>query len=290
VSALFPRENARRLVEVALVEDLGERGDVTSAAVVPEGCRATGRVVAREACVVAGGELVEVVMEFAAERLGGGVDVAVDVPDGQTVGPGGVIARLEGDAHPVLAGERLMLNLIARLCGIATLTAEAVSEIAGTRAHVADTRKTTPLLRALEKYAVAAGGGVNHRMTLGEQILVKDNHRSVAGGTAGVVRRLREHGIDLSDVEIEVESFDEFVVARDAGAGWILLDNMSPAEVARCASARAGETPRLEVSGGLRPGRLRPYAEAGVDRLSLGCLTHGARSMDLSLDVDLHAG
>jgi len=281
----FPDEAAGRVVESALAEDLGSGGDVTSKATIPAARRARARLVAREDLVPAGLPLVPIVLARTAARLGADPPaVERDVRDGAAVRAGASLALVEGNARVILAGERVLLNLLARLSGIASLTAQAVREVAGTGARIADTRKTTPLLRALEKYAVRVGGGENHRERLDELVMVKDNHKLIAGGLRPAIDALRAAGIDPADAEIEVDSWEEFLVALEAGAGWILLDNMSPDQVRRCAGHAAGRV-RLEVSGGLRPGGLRPYAECGVDRLSLGCLTHGARAVDVALDV-----
>lgn len=284
MSADFPLERAREVISGALAEDFGEKGDVTSQAVLPAGTRARARLVAREQLVVAGLPACEIAMDLASERLGGRVETNVVVCEGERISAGAELARFEGDALPILAAERTMLNLVARLAGIASLTARAVAEVAGTGARVSDTRKTTPLLRELEKYAVAVGGGENHRARLDAQILVKDNHKEVLGGIDAVIERLRASGAELGEAEIEVESLDEYRAVVEAGLGWILLDNMTPEQVRACVATGRG-TSRLEVSGGLRPGTLRGYAEAGVDRLSMGMLTHGARSCDLSLEI-----
>jgi nicotinate-nucleotide pyrophosphorylase (carboxylating) len=195
-----------------------------------------------------------------------------------------VLATVQGPPAVVLGGERVALNFLGRLTGIATLTASAVCEVAGTGARVSDTRKTTPGLRALEKYAVAAGGGENHRATLDAMVMLKDNHKLIAGGIGEAIRRAEAAGFPAREIEVEVETLAELDEALASGAGWILLDNM-PLDAIREAVRRGAGRARLEVSGGLRPGALRPFAEAGVDRLSLGVLTHGARAMDLALDV-----
>jgi nicotinate-nucleotide pyrophosphorylase (carboxylating) len=280
----FPREAAARIVEAGLDEDLGAQGDITSAAVIPAGTRARAVLVARESLVVAGLPLCEVVYEDVAQRLRGPLGVTLLAVDGAEVPAGETLARFVGDAQVLLAGERLLLNLVARLSGIASLTAEAVAEISGTRARIADTRKTTPLLRVLEKYAVAVAGGENHRFGLFDQVLVKDNHKEVRGGIGAVLAALAAAGHPPESVEVEVDTLDELDAALAAGVGWILLDNMEPEQVRKAVRRAAGRA-RLEVSGGLRPGRLRAYAETGVDRLSLGRLTHGARSKDLALDI-----
>ncbi len=281
---VFPLDAAREAVSRALDEDLGPGGDVTTLAVAGTGGHAVGEIVAREALVVAGLPLVALVFEEMARRTGLAARVALLCEDGAAVGSGTVLATVEGPPAVVLGGERVALNFLGRLTGIASLTAEAVREVAGTRARVSDTRKTTPGLRALEKYAVAAGGGENHRSTLDAMVLLKDNHKLIAGGVREAVRRAEAAGHPARGIEVEVDTLEELDEALAAGAGWILLDNM-PLEAIREAVRRGAGRARLEVSGGLRPGRLRPFAEAGVDRLSLGALTHGARAMDVALDV-----
>ncbi len=288
MSPAFPADAARELVRRALDEDLGRGGDVTTRAVVPPGSHAVAQLVAREELVLAGLPLARLVLDEMAARGAGTVAVDAVAGEGAAQARGAVLARLAGDAAALLAGERVLLNLVGRLSGIATLTARAVAEVAGTGATVADTRKTTPGLRALEKYAVACGGGENHRFGLDAMILVKDNHKMLAGGIDAVLDRLAASGADLGAAEVEVDSLAEFDRVLASGVGWILLDNFSVDDVieARRRAAARGRTPWLEVSGGLRPGNLRAYAEAGVQRLSLGSLTHGARSVDVALDFE----
>ena len=280
----FPREEAERVVRAALREDLGERGDVTTRAIFPEPVVGRGYLVAREPLVVAGLELAELVMGAGPFPGGGPVRVLPQVRDGERAGTDATLAVLEGDVRTMLAGERVLLNLLQRLGGIATLTATCVAEVEGTRATIADTRKTTPGLRHLEKYAVAVAGGENHRMTLDDMVLVKDNHKVLAGGLREALARVRSAGHDPACIEVEVDDLEELRVALEFGPGWILLDNMSPAGVREAVRLVAGRA-RVEVSGGLRPGNLRPYAEAGADRLSLGALTHSVRAVDIGLDV-----
>ncbi|UCF67751.1 MAG: carboxylating nicotinate-nucleotide diphosphorylase [Acidobacteriota bacterium] len=284
----FPSAAARRLIDQALEEDLGARGDITTDAVLASR-QVSGRLVSREPAIIAGLPSVGMVFDALAKQRRGSVAVTLRVDEGAEVAAGAELARLEGHARNMLAGERVMLNLLARLCGIATLTRAAVLEISGTSCRIADTRKTTPGLRALEKYAVAVGGGENHRSSLDELILIKDNHKQLAGGIDSALLAVREAGYALSDIEVEVESLAELEVALAFGCGWILLDNMD-LESVREAARRARGRARLEVSGGLAPGRLRALAETGVDRLSMGYLTHSARAVDLALDVDASAG
>lgn len=281
----FPIRAAELIVGAALDEDFGGGGDITTTATLPRPLGAAARVVAREATIVAGLPLIPLVLGAVSKRLGQSARSEAACGDGARVPAATTLARIEGDAAVVLGAERVILNLMSRLCGVARLTAAAVDEVAGTGCRIADTRKTTPGLRALERYAVAVAGGENHRSSLAAQILVKDNHKQLAGGLAVVLDRLRSANLDLAAVEIEVETLEEFDLALAAGSGWILLDNM-PLEQIREATRRARGRTRLEVSGGLRPGRLRPLAELGINRLSLGLLTHGAPAVDLALDID----
>ncbi|MFN7966046.1 MAG: carboxylating nicotinate-nucleotide diphosphorylase [Acidobacteriota bacterium] len=280
----FPTDDARAVVVRALEEDLGRGGDLTTRSVLASSTRARAALVARQETVLAGIALLKIVMDEVTRRVGGHVEVDEQARDGDRLMAGSLAATLEGNAWPILAGERVLLNLIARLCGVASLTAACVNEVAGTACRIADTRKTTPGLRALEKYAVAVAGGENHRARLDALILVKDNHKELAGGIVNVLSALRASEISLPDVEIEVDTLEEFDQVVAAGVGWILLDNMSLEQVREAVRRNQGRA-RLEVSGGLVPGRLRPLAEAGVDRLSLGKLTHGAQAVDLALDI-----
>jgi nicotinate-nucleotide pyrophosphorylase (carboxylating) len=274
-----------RVVAAALDEDLGACGDVTTAAVVPAGRRIAGTIVARERLVLAGTEVARAVFRALGERGFGEVNWSPGAREGDDLSAGGAVAALDGAAPAVLGGERTALNLLQRLCGIATLTRACVEEVAGTGVALLDTRKTTPGLRALEKYAVAVGGGTNHRSGLFDRVLIKDNHLALAGGVAEAVRAALAAGHSPDRVEVEVDRPEQVPDAVEAGAGWILLDNMGPAELREAVALCRGRA-RLEASGGLRPGDLRRFAETGVDALSLGALTHSARSVDLALDLD----
>lgn len=268
-----------RVVALALAEDLGGRGDVTSELLVPEGSRATARVVARRPGVLAGRAAGEEVLRQT------GVAGRWLADDGDRLEPGAVVAEVEGPARAVLTAERTLLNLLCHLSGVATLTAAYV-EACGGAVAVLDTRKTTPGLRALEKAAVVAGGGANHRMGLYDRVLVKDNHLALAGeGLAGAVARSRR---DLPDLLVEVEADDLDGVRRalDAGADWILLDNMTPAQMREAATLVAGRA-RLEASGGMTLEGARAAAATGVDAVSVGALTHSAPALDLGLDIEV---
>lgn len=280
MTPVFPETIAREILARALKEDLGAEGDITTRAIASSGSRAEAALNTRETITVAGLPLASLTFDLLAP---GKVVVSSLVQEGSQVPAGTCLARIEGDAGTILSGERVLLNVLARLCGIATLTAQATAEISGTGCRVADTRKTTPGLRALEKYAVAVGGGENHRFGLNCMVLVKDNHKALAGGLPRALDLLWTAGHRPADVEVEVETLDELDQVLSAGVGWVLLDNMSLALVQEAVRRTAGRA-CLEVSGGMRPGRLRPFAEAGVQRISLGCLTHGARSADLGLD------
>jgi len=271
------------VVRRALAEDVG-RGDVTSEATVPTNVRAYARFVAREELVAAGLDAVRVVFEQV-----GGDEVRFNalVADGEVVPAGGVLAEAEGSARRILTAERVSLNFLMRLSGVATLTRQYVSAVEGTSARITDTRKTTPGLRTLEKAAVRAGGGTNHRSGLDDGVLIKDNHLALAGGVTEAVRRAREAVPHLLKVEVEVEDVSALREALTAGADVVLLDNMAPEQVRGAAAIARAEAPHvvLEVSGGVNLATVRAYAEAGVDLISVGALTHSARSVDVSLDM-----
>jgi nicotinate-nucleotide pyrophosphorylase (carboxylating) len=272
----------RPLVRAWLAEDLG-RGDVTSRTVVPEKAYAVARLEARESFTLAGLGVAALCFELAGDRA---PDFAPQYSDGNVVPEGAAIAVVKGNLRAILAGERTALNVLARLSGIASLASEYAGAVQGTHAQVVDTRKTTPGLRVLEKYAVRVGGGSNHRFGLDDGILIKDNHIEAAGGIGAAVRHARmgaPHGLR---VEVEVEDLAGLAEALDAGADAVLLDNMSVAEV-REAVAAAGGRALLEVSGGINLGNVAEYAATGVDLISVGALTHSVRSVDVALEVDL---
>ena len=266
----------RELIERALTEDLGA-GDLTSEAVVPEGARARARIEQRARGVVAGLDVAEAV--FA--TVDPGLDFRTeDVPPGWR--EPGVVAEVDGSARAILVGERVALNFLGRLSGIATLTARYVDAVAGTGVKVLDTRKTTPGLRELEKRAVAAGGGVNHRAGLYDAILVKENHAALAGGVGEATVRALENAPEGVVVQIECSTFEEVEAALGAGAAALLLDNMELDEL-RVAVGRADGRAELEASGGITLDNVRAVAETGVDRISIGALTHSAPALDFSL-------
>jgi nicotinate-nucleotide pyrophosphorylase (carboxylating) len=265
-----------RVVRDALAEDVGS-GDVTTDGVVDADATCEAVLLVKERGVVAGLDAAEAVFraldpDARVERLAADGDIVA-----------GAVARVHARTRAVLTGERAALNLLGRLSGIATLTRRYVDAVEGTGAEVLDTRKTTPGLRALEKRAVAAGGGRNHRLGLYDAILVKDNHRVLAGGIAPAVERLRAAGSGLP-LQVECESLDDVREALASGVDSILLDNMSPAELREAVDAVAGRVP-LEASGGVTLDTVRAIAETGVDFVSVGALTHSARSLDVSLEV-----
>ena len=277
----FVRDEVRRFLR----EDIGA-GDITTAWCLPAGARASGAIVARQACVVAGLPIARVV--FA--ELDPAVEAEPLVADGCARDGRRARMRLAGPAAPILSGERLALNLLQRLSGIATVTRRFVEEIAGTGASVSDTRKTTPGLRLFEKYAVRMGGGRNHRVGLYDAVLIKDNHVEAAGGVAAALRAVSDRGTGDVFVQIEVDSLEQLAEALDAGARAVLLDNFSPALTAQAVAMVRGRTGGgsvwLESSGGITLQNIREYAAAGVDTVSVGALTHSAPSVDLALDFD----
>jgi nicotinate-nucleotide pyrophosphorylase (carboxylating) len=261
-------------VRAWLAEDLGA-GDLTSEAVVLEGLAAEASILLKEHGVVCGLELARAV--FA--ELDPEVRLEALVAEGAETE--GEIARAEGSARALLGGERLALNLIGRLSGIATLTRRYVEAVAGTGATILDTRKTTPGLRAIEKHAVRCGGGTNHRLGLDDGVLIKDNHLRLAGSIGAAVERAKGTG---RAVEVEAETVEHVREAIDAGAEMILLDNMTPAELSEAVALTAGRA-TLEASGGIRLENVRAVAETGVDFISIGALTHSARALDVSMEV-----
>jgi nicotinate-nucleotide pyrophosphorylase (carboxylating) len=259
------------------------RGDITTQACIKRNAHARGRFVAKEAMTVAGLEAAESV--FA--TLDAQQQLESFVSDGEEIEAGKVIARTNGFADVLLAGERLALNLLQRLSGIATLTREFVRAVEGTNAQIVDTRKTTPGLRMLEKYAVQAGGGRNHRFGLDDGVFIKDNHIALAGGVGAAVKRAKESVGHLHKIEVEVSNEKDLREAIEEGASILLLDNLSPEETARFAKLARELSPLvlLESSGGITLENVRAYAEAGVDLISVGALTHSARAMEISFKI-----
>jgi len=267
----------REVVRRALAEDLGW-GDLTSDATVTADQRARGVLLVKSACVLAG-------LDIAAEtfrQLDPVVSFTVKKRDGDACRPGDIVAEIVGGAGPLLTAERTALNFLQRLSGIATLTRRYV-EASGGRITVLDTRKTTPTLRALEKYAVRAGGGVNHRMALDDGILIKDNHVRLAGGVKAALDRMREAKPDMP-IEIEVQSLREVDEALAGGADILLVDNMSTDDVREAVRRAAGRL-KVEISGGVTLERIPELATTGADYVSVGALTHSAPASDLSFEI-----
>jgi nicotinate-nucleotide pyrophosphorylase (carboxylating) len=270
-----------RVVRRALDEDLALGPDVTTDSTVPEGARATGDVVPRTRGVLAGVPVAAAVFELVD---GPDVDVVLHAADGSEARPGLPALTVSGPARSLLTAERTALNLVSHLSGVATLTRRWVDAVAGTGAAIRDTRKTTPGLRALEKYAVRCGGGVNHRMALGDAALVKDNHVAAAGGIAAAVTAVRAHapGVPL---EVECDTLEQLREAIGAGVHLVLLDNFSLADTRTAVELVDGSGVRLEASGGLDLERARDVAATGVDYLAVGALTHSAPVLDLGFDL-----
>ena len=268
----------RELVRRALAEDLGW-GDVTTDGVIDAQQKARAIILAKSPCVIAG-------LDIASEafrQLDPGVAITVHHRDGSSCEPGTTVAECEGHASALLTAERTALNFLQRLSGIATLTRRFVDAAAG-RITVLDTRKTTPLLRALEKYAVRAGGGVNHRSGLDDGILIKDNHIRLAGGVVNAVARMRKATREMA-TEVEAQSLQQVDEALEAGADIVLLDNLSDADI-RAAVQKCRGRAKTEISGGVTLGRMPVLAETGADYVSIGALTHSAPAADLSFEIE----
>lgn len=272
----------RPLVVSWLAEDVG-RGDMTTWAVIPAPVVASARLEARESFTVAGIDVAGLCFEMVGEPA---PEWDAEVADGEVVPAGATIARVEGNLRRILTAERTALNILARLSGIATMAAAYAAAIEGTNARVVDTRKTTPGLRVLEKYAVRVGGGSNHRFGLDDGILIKDNHIAAAGGIGPAVTAARANAHHGLRVEVEVEDLAGLDEAIAAGADTVLLDNMTVDEVAGAVERAAGRV-ILEVSGGINLETIGAYARTGVDLISAGALTHSVSSVDVALEVDL---
>jgi len=275
----------KELIRMALAEDLADRGDITSIALIAEGREASAHILTRETCTISGNAVAREVFSQVDER----VRVEVLVNDGATVAPGEVILRLHGPVRSMLTAERTALNFMQRLTGVATLTHVFTERVKSYGTMILDTRKTTPGFRTLEKYAVQCGGGSNHRMGLYDRILIKDNHRAMwaeqARGDLGeAVRHARELYSDVL-VELEVESVEELRQALPMRPDWVLLDNMPPEVMRECVELCCGVC-KTEASGGITLANVEAAAASGVDAISLGCLTHSARAVDLSLEMD----
>ena len=275
----LPRLLVEEAVRAALIEDLGRAGDITSAATLPAGEVARGVIAARRAGVLAGLALAE----SAFRQLDPAVRFEAATDDGDHLSAGQAVARIEGPARAVLAGERVALNFLGHLSGVATATAGFASAIHHTRARITCTRKTIPGLRAFQKYAVRCGGGSNHRYGLDDAILIKDNHIAVCGGIARAIERARAYAGHLVAIEVEVDDLDQLGQALEAGANAVLLDNMDLPTLEEAVAMNAGRAV-LEASGGITLANVAGIAETGVDYISSGWITHSAPSLDLGLD------
>ena len=265
------------LITQALLEDI-HTGDITTLAVVGEGSESHARLIAKEPMVLAGIQV--------AERVFYLVDSTIRFNpcfgDGSRIAGGDLLAGIDGKAASLLQGERVALNLLQRMCGVATLTARYVEAVQGTSARIVDTRKTTPGLRMLEKYAVRVGGGINHRTGLYDGVLIKENHIAAAGGISEAIRRARAYIPHTLKIEVETETLDQVIEAVAAGAEIIMLDNMTPAAMREAVGIIGGRA-LVEASGGVNLESVKEIAETGVNIISVGALTHSARAMDISM-------
>lgn len=273
----------RQRIADALAEDIGS-GDATTLALVPAGLVVEAEILAREACVVAGSD----VARYVFTTLEPAMTIEVLVPDGGRAAAGETVVRLTGPARGILTGERTALNFMQRMCGIATHTAGFVEKVKAQGTRILDTRKTTPGLRTFEKHAVLCGGGTNHRIGLYDKVLIKDNHRwlwqGTDGGDLGAAVREARRCYPVLEIEIEVETIEELASALGSQPDWVLLDNMDPATMTACVAMVDGRC-RTEASGGITLATIEEVARSGVDAVSLGCLTHTVRSIDLSLEM-----
>ena len=268
------------IVRAALAEDLGRAGDVTSAACIAPDAVLSVAFAARQTGVVSGLACARLALAALDPRIAFETIAA----DGDTLQAGTVLATATGNARAILSAERVALNLLGHLSGVASLTAAYVREVAGTRARIADTRKTTPGLRALEKYAVRCGGGMNHRFGLDDAILIKDNHVAAAGGVAAALTRAKAAAPHLMKIEVEVDGLDQLREALPLGPDVIMLDNFSLKDLRAAVAIVAGRV-TLEASGGVNLATVRAIAETGVDVISVGALTHSAPVLDIGLDA-----
>ena len=278
-------ENSDILADIAeyLAEDIG-RGDITTQSTVPTGVRGMGKFLAKEDLVVCGLQVAEAVFQHLDAESPG---IEATVNEGDFVESGTVFGTLQGYADVLLTGERVALNLMQRMSGIATLSRQFAKAVEGTNAKVVDTRKTTPGLRMLEKYAVTVGGCKNHRFGLDDGVLIKDNHIALAGGVKEAVQAAKESVGHLHKVEIEIMNWAELREAIEAGADIVMLDNQTPEETKKLVDMARDMNPNvlLEASGGMNLDTVRSYAEAGVDLISAGMITHSARAMDVSFKI-----
>jgi len=280
--ASLPAPLVETAIMAALAEDLGLAGDVTTDACIPAMARASAVIATRKPGVIAGLPLAEA----AFRQLDPEVSFSVAIADGQRAAANAVVARIEGRARAILTAERVALNFLGRLSGVATLTRAYADAVAGTKAHIIDTRKTTPGLRALEKYAVRAGGGMNHRVGLFDAVLIKDNHIAVAGGIGHAIAAARARSGHMVKIEIEVDTLDQLAEVLRHSVDAVLLDNMTVPQLTEAVKLVAGRI-ITEASGGVSLSTVRAIAETGVDLISAGALTHSAPVLDLGLDIDI---
>ncbi|MCF1481482.1 MULTISPECIES: carboxylating nicotinate-nucleotide diphosphorylase [Rhizobium/Agrobacterium group] len=275
----LPRVIVEPLVRNALSEDLGLAGDITSMAVIPADHRSTVQIASRRDGVIAGLD----VSAIAFELVDPGLIMTCHVNDGAAVKAGDVLATISGSSRSLLTGERVALNFLGHLSGIATVTSQIVAAVSGTKAAVACTRKTTPGLRALEKYAVRMGGGMNHRFALYDAVLIKDNHIAIAGSVTQAILRARAGVGHMVKIEVEVDTLEQLHEAMEIGVDAVLLDNMTPEQLREAVEIVAGRS-ITEASGGITPQTARAVAQSGVDLLSVGWITHSAPVLDIGLD------
>lgn len=269
----------RPLVETALIEDLGRRGDVTSQATIPADMQAQLQIKARQAGVICGMDLARLAFDMVDTQIGFDAQVA----DGERVEAGTVLATVRGNARHLLTAERTALNFMTHLSGIATATRQIVDSVAAYPAQITCTRKTIPGLRTVQKYAVRCGGGRNHRLGLDDAILIKDNHIAIAGDIATAIKQAQDFAGHLIPIEVEVDTLAQLAQALDAGASLVLLDNMTPDVLAQAVAMCQGRA-KTEASGGITPETVQAVAQAGVDFIAMGYLTHSTTALDIGLD------
>jgi len=278
---MFDTESADHLIQLALREDLGEAGDLTSKATLPDDTRLRGRIVAKADGVIAGLPLVAAVYK----QVDSTVDVRFNILEGASVTPGTLVCEVEGKGQSILTGERVALNFLQHLSGIATVTSQFVKAVSGTKAIILDTRKTTPGWRSLEKWAVECGGGHNHRMGLYDMVMIKDNHIDGAGSITKAVEAVRAYQPASSVlIEVEVRNLDELREVLPLNVDRVLLDNMTDEQMREAVKLTAGRVP-LEASGNMSLERVASVAATGVDYISVGALTHSAPALDLSMKI-----
>lgn len=279
-SSALPDLILEPIIRAALLEDLGSNGDITTRMIIPTGRRHTAYLQAREAGITSGMQLAAIAFRLIDPEL----SVRIVCPDGSLFEAGDVLIEIEGEAAAILSAERVALNFAGRLCGIATLTGKFVAQTLGTNTRITCTRKTTPGLRLVEKQAVLHGGGFNHRFSLSDAILIKDNHIVAAGGIRAALKAVKYHASHMVRVEIEVDRLDQLAdVLEEGGADIVLLDNMTTTDLQHAVKMAFGRIV-LEASGNIRLEQIAEIAATGVNYISVGALTHSARTLDLGLD------